>query len=59
MQGIMAVKLQGEYLYFLDSDDWIDPETLETMLYFLNENEEASYVYSDIMLEEDEQIVKK
>ena len=25
---------KGEYLYFLDSDDWIDPETLETMSIF-------------------------
>ena len=27
---------KGKYLFFLDSDDWIEPETLEIMFYFLN-----------------------
>lgn len=29
----------GEYVYFLDSDDWIEPYTIETLLTFANENE--------------------
>ena len=28
----------GEYLFFLDSDDWIEPETLEMMFLFLLKN---------------------
>jgi glycosyltransferase involved in cell wall biosynthesis len=28
----------GEYVYFLDSDDWIDPEYIESMVYALESN---------------------
>ena len=42
---------KGNYLYFLDSDDWIEPETLENMFFFLKSNKEAGFIFSDIVLE--------
>ena len=51
---------KGEYLYFLDSDDWIELDALENMYYFLKNNNEASYIFSDIVLEgEVNKIMKK
>ena len=51
---------KGEYLYFLDSDDWIELDALENMYYFLKNNNEASYIFSDIVLEGDvNKIIKK
>lgn len=51
---------KGEYLYFLDSDDWIESNTLQNMYYFLKNNNEASYIFSDIVLEgEVNKIIKK
>lgn len=41
----------GEYLFFLDSDDWIEPETLEMMYLFLLKNNSKAFVFSDIILE--------
>ncbi|MDE6407528.1 MAG: glycosyltransferase family 2 protein [Anaeroplasmataceae bacterium] len=35
-----AIKLaKGKYLYFIDSDDFIDPEMIETMVQYAEENE--------------------
>ena len=51
---------RGNYLFFLDSDDWIEPETLEQMYVFLKINKDASYIFADIVLEgEVNKIVKK
>ena len=56
--GIRNAK--GKYLFFLDSDDWIEPETLEQMYFFLKDNKDASYIFADIVLEgEVNKIVKK
>ena len=42
---------KGKYLFFLDSDDWIEPGTLENMFYFLKSSQEVSYIFSDIVLD--------
>jgi len=57
----MGIKnAKGNYLFFLDSDDWIEPETLEKMYFFLKSFKDASYIFADIMLEgEVNKIVKK
>ena len=56
--GIRNAK--GKYLFFLDSDDWIEPETLEQMYFFLKDNKDASYIFADIVLGgEVNKIVKK
>ena len=57
-KGIKNAK--GNYLFFLDSDDWIEAETLEKMFFFLKKNKDASYIFSDIVLEGDvNKIMKK
>ena len=57
-KGIKNAK--GNYLFFLDSDDWIEPDTLEKMFWFLKNNKDASYVFADIVLEgQVKKIVKK
>ena len=42
---------KGKYLFFLDSDDWIDLNALKEMYNFLHNNKKASYVFSDCLLE--------
>ena len=59
-RNVGAKNARGEYLFFLDSDDWIEPETLENMFYLLKSKKEASYIFSDIFLEGNfSKIVKK
>ena len=41
----------GNYLFFLDADDWVDPKTLEMMHKYLEKNIKYGYVFSDIYLE--------
>ena len=41
----------GKYLFFLDADDWIEPRTLEMMYFYLEQNKECGYVFTDIILE--------
>ena len=41
----------GNYLFFLDSDDWIEPQAMELMFDFHKENHEKGFVFSDIILE--------
>lgn len=54
-QGISAVRndgleaAQGEYIYYCDSDDWVEPETLEKM-YQVAEESGADIVYCDFYL---------
>ncbi len=43
----------GDYLFFLDSDDWIEPEALEEMFNFLKKFKENRFVFTDIVLEGD------
>lgn len=40
----------GEYVTFIDSDDWIAPDTYEYCIYLLNKLEGADVVQFDIML---------
>jgi len=50
----------GEYLYFLDSDDWIEPQSIELLLKFLTEKKGVGFVFSDLILEgETQKIVQK
>mgnify|MGYP001330126833 CR=1 FL=1 len=46
-----AIKSKGNYLFFLDADDWIAPKTLEMMYFHLKQNKESGYIFSDIQLE--------
>lgn len=41
----------GKYLFFLDSDDWIEPTALEMMHKKFLENKDYGYIFSDIYLE--------
>ena len=51
---------KGTYLFFLDSDDWIEPDTLEKMLFSIKKDPQVSFIFSDIVLEGDvNKIVKK
>ena len=44
-------KSSGDYLYFLDSDDWLEPESIELLLNFLRNKKGLGFVFSDIILE--------
>ena len=46
-----AYASHGEYLFFIDSDDWVELDSLELLFEFLKVNEDAAFVYSDIILE--------
>ena len=46
-----AYASQGEFLFFIDSDDWVELNSLELLFDFLKVNEDAAFVYSDIVLE--------
>ena len=41
----------GDYLYFIDSDDWIEPETLELMYTKIKNNKKIAFVFSDLIIE--------
>tara|TARA_A100001035_G_scaffold197757_1_gene158565 strand:- start:1595 stop:2473 length:879 start_codon:yes stop_codon:yes gene_type:complete len=41
----------GNYLFFLDADDWIEENCLEEMYFSLNKYKNFAYVYSDIITE--------
>ena len=38
-------------MFFLDADDWIEPQTLEMMYLHLMKNKKYGYVFPDIVLE--------
>ena len=46
-------RAKGSYLFFLDSDDWIEPDALEIMLNFLKKYKDNSFVFTDISTEGD------
>ena len=46
-----AYASKGEYLFFIDSDDWLELDSLELLLAFLKANKDVAFVYSDIVLE--------
>ena len=41
----------GSFLFFLDADDWIEPNGLEKMFLHLMRNKKFGYVFPDIHLE--------
>ena len=41
----------GNYLFFLDADDWIEPSALEIMYKKLLENNDSGYIFTDTYLE--------
>ena len=47
--GVREAK--GDYLFFLDSDDWIESEAMELMFDFYKASDKVGYVFSDIVLE--------
>lgn len=50
----------GNYLLFLDADDWIEPNALEYMLKNLLDTKNPAFIFSDIKLEgEANKIVRK
>ncbi len=46
-----VIHSNGDYLFFLDSDDWIDLNTLEELYIFIQKNKNSAYVFSDCFLE--------
>ena len=46
-----AYASKGDYLFFIDADDWLEQDALKLMLDFIKLNKEAAFVYSDIVLE--------
>ena len=49
-----AYKAKGSFLFFIDSDDWIEDETLELMFKFFKKNNSISknyFIFSDVILE--------
>lgn len=44
-------KSSGSFIFFLDADDWIEPEALEKMYFYLIGNNKYGYIFPDIFLE--------
>tara|TARA_B100000886_G_scaffold340197_1_gene308374 strand:- start:6126 stop:7007 length:882 start_codon:yes stop_codon:yes gene_type:complete len=42
---------KGDYLFFLDSDDWIEENALEELFFNIQNERKSSYVFSDCFLE--------
>ena len=50
----------GDYLYFIDSDDWIEPETLDLMYKKIKNTKGISFVFSDLIIEGNcKKVIKK
>lgn len=47
-RGILASK--GKYIQFLDADDLIEPEKMETQVGFLEQNPEVGITYTEVLL---------
>ena len=50
-RNIGAKLAKGNYLFFLDSDDWIDTKTLEEIYSFSLLQNKKTYVFPDIKME--------
>ncbi len=50
---------RGNYLFFLDSDDWINLNALEDCFFFLQNNQNVAYVFSDCFLEGNKKGIRK
>ena len=46
-----VINANGDYLYFLDSDDWIDENTLEELYFNLIGEKKYAYAFTDCFLE--------
>ena len=46
-----VINAKGNYLYFLDSDDWINENTLEELYFNLLRDDKYAYAFSDCFLE--------
>ena len=49
----------GNYLFFLDSDDWINLNALEEFYMFFQNNKNSSYIFSDCSLEGSNKGIRK
>ena len=49
-RNIGALRAKGKFLFFLDSDDWIEENTLELMFNYSKKNNN-NYIFCDIVLE--------
>ena len=54
-----VIHAKGNYLFFLDSDDWINKNALEEFYIFLQNNKNSSYVFSDCILEGSNKGIRK
>ena len=54
-----VIHARGNYLFFLDSDDWINSNALEEFFIFLQNNKSSSYVFSDSILEGNNKGIRK
>ena len=53
-RNVGAFAARGSFLFFIDSDDWIENDTLELMFNYLkkiNSNNKNNYIFIDIVLE--------
>jgi len=50
-RNIGAISAKGNYLFFLDSDDWIDKNTLEELYINLKNEKKFAYSFTDTILE--------
>ena len=54
-----VINAKGNYLFFLDSDDWIKKNALEEFYIFMQNNINSSYVFSDCILEGSNKGIRK
>ena len=54
-----VINARGNYLFFLDSDDWININAIEEFYIFLQNNKNSSYVFSDCILEGSNKGIRK
>ncbi len=54
-----VIHSRGNYIFFLDSDDWINLNALEEFYKFLQNNKNSSYVFSDCILEGSNKGIRK
>jgi len=54
-----VINAKGNYLFFLDSDDWIDLKTLEELYSNIKNNKNFAYVFTDSVLEGESKGIRK